>query len=86
MVVKMREKFSRKETDWDPLGAYQNAIYLSVALMFDTGKRIGNVCHPDGKFAEDHCIRVRDVQFFIQPLASYVEAGPEFRNLYRILP
>jgi hypothetical protein len=53
--------------------------FLCVALGFIPG---GNLCHADGKSAEDHCIRTKDVIFVFESLERSMQAGPEFRKFY----
>jgi hypothetical protein len=81
MVMKTKEMLWN-EQEWSSTSTYQNAIFLCVALGFDTGRRIGNLCHADGKSAEDHCIRTKDVIFVFESLERSVQAGPEFRKFY----
>jgi hypothetical protein len=81
MVMKTKEMLWN-EQEWSSTSTYQNAIFLCVALGFDTGRRIGNLCHADGKSAEDHCIRTKDVIFVFESLERSMQAGPEFRKFY----
>jgi hypothetical protein len=52
MVQVAREMYWEKP--WTIEGVDDKAIYLCIALMYDTGKRISNFTHKDGVEAEDH--------------------------------
>jgi hypothetical protein len=41
----------------------KKAIWLAVALGFDSGPRIGNLTKKDGPSGEDHCVRAEDCIF-----------------------
>jgi hypothetical protein len=57
MIDYMKEA-SWNHVDWTKKGEVGEArAYLCCALAFDTGRRIGQFTHKDGKTAEDHCIR-----------------------------
>jgi hypothetical protein len=65
---------------WTIEGVDNKAIYLCIALMYDTGKRISNFTHKDGVDAEDHCIRTHDVHFVFSPDSVTIPVDEQFKD------
>jgi hypothetical protein len=61
----------------------QRAVYLGIALAFDTGRRIGNFTHPSSKGQENHCIRTKDVWFVVDTEGTTIAGGSQFYELGR---
>jgi hypothetical protein len=59
----------------------KKAIYLAVAIAFDTGRRISNLTHPE-KGREDHCIQWSNVHLSLIPCGRILNAGPEFKQYF----
>jgi hypothetical protein len=63
IIVYMRQS-SWDKVDWSQRSSVlEAAAYLCYALAFDTGRRIVNFTHQDGKSGEDHCIRNGHITF-----------------------
>ena len=75
VILSVREKYWENQ-NWDNRGKDSKAIWLAVALAFDSGARIGNLTLKDGKDREDHCIRAKHV--------SYLVTNPTDGKEYRI--
>ena len=79
MVWGVREDCWEK-TGWDVKGMDLKALWLAIALGFDSGPRIGNVTKQDGPTGADHCIRARTVCFTVRDPVTKGErnltAGP----------
>ena len=69
------DKWSKQDCDL-------KAIFLSVAIAFDTGRRISNLTHRDKKFDEDHCIRWGNVKICMAPCGTKMVAGQNFKAFY----
>ena len=76
VVLSVRKKYWENQ-EWDNKGKDSKAIWLAVALTFDSGARIGNLTLKDGKDREDHCIRAKHV--------SYLVTNPSDGTEYRIM-
>ena len=76
VVLSVRKRYW-EDKGWDNKGKDSKAIWLSVALAFDSGARIGNLTLKDGKDREDHCIRAEHV--------SYLVTNPSDGTEYRIM-
>lgn len=86
IVLAMRTKYW-EERNWTVPDIDKRAIWLAVALGFDSGPRIGNITKKDGKNGPDHCIRAKHCLFLVaDPTTSterQIEGGPavkEFLN------
>ena len=75
IVMAMRTKYWENKT-WEVPDIDQRAIWLAVALGFDSGPRIGNITKKDGKNGPDHCIRAKH--------CSFLAADPVTRSERRI--
>lgn len=64
VVLSVRKKYWENQ-EWDNKGKDSKAIWLAVALTFDSGARIGNLTLKDGKDREDHCIRAKHVSYLV---------------------
>ena len=60
----MRTKYW-EERNWTVPDIDKRAIWLAVALGFDSGPRIGNITEKDGKNGPDHCIRAKHCLFLV---------------------
>jgi hypothetical protein len=78
MVVKARELYWNSSS-WELSARDRKAIYLCIALSYDTGRRISNFIHPS-KITEDHCIKTHHVHFIFNPDGQAIPAGPSFRK------
>ena len=80
IVMAMRTKYWEGKS-WAVPDIDKRAIWLAVALGFDSGPRIGNVTKKDGKNGPDHCIRAKHCLFLaIDPATSTeirIEGGLE---------
>lgn len=81
MVDHLREKLWVPGL-WDKLATQNKAIYLAIALSFDTGRRIGHFTHRDKSDAEDHCLRVSHVAYTFTPCGRKLACGDRFRDHY----
>jgi hypothetical protein len=78
MVVKARE-ILWEDMSWEREAANKKAVYLCIALAYDTGRRISNFTHAT-KNGEDHCIKINEVHFVFQPDGVTIPGGPLFRD------
>jgi hypothetical protein len=65
IIMEVRAKYWATKS-WDTVGTDSKAIWLAIALGFDSGPRIGNLTLKDGKNREDHCIRAGHLSFLVQ--------------------
>ena len=72
IVMAMRTKYW-EEKSWSVPDIDKRAIWLAVALGFDSGPRIGNITKKDGKNGTDHCIRAKHCLFLANDLATSIE-------------
>lgn len=83
LVWKVRDMYW-VEKQWDAKGMDSKAIWLIIALGFDSGPRISNLTLRDGKRREDHCIRAGHTAFIVNDPASKMEyrikGGPMLAN------
>ena len=79
IVLAMRTKYWEAKS-WVVPDIDDRAIWLAVALGFDSGPRIGNITKKDGKNGPDHCIRAKHCFFLAaDPMTSAerrIEGGP----------
>lgn len=78
MVIKARQLYWDNNS-WDLSARDKKAIYLCIALSYDTGRRISNFVHAP-KGSEDHCIKTNHVHFVLNPDGQAIPAGLLFRN------
>jgi hypothetical protein len=80
IVLAMRTKYWENKT-WAVPDIDMRAIWLAVAIGFDSGPRIGNITKKDGKDGPDHCIRAKHCLFLATDPATSterrIEGGPE---------
>ena len=76
MVMRARQLLW-DSTKWDRIAADKKAIYLCIALAYDTGRRISNFTHAQ-KGCEDHCIKMGHVHFVFDPDGVTIPGGPSF--------
>jgi hypothetical protein len=69
-----RDKWERSECD-------KKAIYLAVAIAFDTGRRISNLTHPENG-QEDHCLRWENVHMCLKPCDKIMNIGHSFKQYF----
>ena len=67
---------------WNKNDCDKKAVYLAVAIAFDTGRRISNLTHRDKPTSEDHCIRWGNVKLFMKPCNTQLMAGQIFKEYY----
>lgn len=83
IVMEVRAKYWTAKS-WDTKGTDSKAIWLVIALGFDSGPRIGNLTLKDGKNREDHCIRAGHLSFLVQQppdmAIEKVKGGPTITN------
>ena len=72
IVMAMRTKYW-EEKSWSVPDIDKRAIWLAVALGFDSGPRIGNITKKDGKNGPDHCIRAKHCLFLATDPATSIE-------------
>lgn len=68
---------------WDRENMDLKGIYLAIAICFDSGRRVGNITLKDGQYKEDHCLRCKDVKFYVRDNSIPIVAGTEFRNYFQ---
>jgi hypothetical protein len=78
MVIKARDMLWNDS--WRREDCDHKAIYLCIAIAFDTGRRIGQLTHKDGREAEDHCIRTQDVHLVFMSDSTTVPMGSSLRG------
>lgn len=69
------------------LGLHRKAIWLAVAIGFDSGPRIGNTTQADGLFAEDHCTKDQECTFMVKMTCGttiVLEGGPPIAVYLRV--
>jgi hypothetical protein len=75
----MRTKYWENKS-WEVPDIDMRAIWLAVAIGFDSGPRIGNITKKDGKNGPDHCIRAKHCLFLANDPATSaeikIEGGP----------
>lgn len=86
IIWPIRDEYWAKSS-WLCPGMDRRAIWLGIALGFDSGPRVSNVTRKDGQ-KTDHCIRAHDVSIFllIEGLVSSTKGGEPFRLAVCNLP
>ena len=86
IVMAMRTEYW-EEKSWSVPDIDKRAIWLAVALGFDSGPRIGNITKRDGKNGPDHCIRAKHCVFLATDPATAIErrieGGPELAQFLK---
>ena len=84
MIDKMEEMLWANGT-WKKDECYKKAIFLAVATIYDTGRRISNVTHKNNKHDEDHCIRWGNVKFCLSQGDTQHTSGLIFREHFHAM-
>jgi hypothetical protein len=82
MVVRARQILWNLR-QFDTVSLDNKAVYLCIALSYDTGRRISNFTHQPKTFSDDHCIKTSHVHFIFKPHNISIPAGPSFRVFVR---